>query len=135
MNNNQKETISKLRFQGFGYSKIAKALDISISTVTSHCRRNDLGGVRASKKNENVDLRFCRNCGKELDQAQKQKQRKFCCDKCRVTWWNSHPELVNKKAFYKKICSNCKTEFISYGNRNRKYCSHECYIAERFYKI
>ena len=30
-------------------------------------------------------------------------------------------------------CKQCGKKFTSYGNRNRKYCSHKCYIYHRFY--
>ncbi len=29
-------------------------------------------------------------------------------------------------------CPRCGSTFRAYRNRNRKYCSHECYIADRF---
>lgn len=134
MNDTQKDNIYKLRLKCFGYSEIADSLGLNIHTVKSYCRRNNLGGVRATQKYEKGDTRFCRNCGKEFKQPEKQKQRKFCCDHCRVAWWNSHPEMVNKKAIYKIVCCHCNNEFDSYGNKTRKYCSHSCYIAKRFNK-
>lgn len=38
----------------------------------------------------------------------------------------------NRPEYYHLICRHCKKEFISYGNKERKYCSHNCYIRERF---
>ena len=38
----QKATIKVLRYQGFGYASIARQMGISIDTVKSHCRRNNL---------------------------------------------------------------------------------------------
>lgn len=32
----------------------------------------------------------------------------------------------------KAVCPVCKKPFTVYGNANRKYCSHECYIEDRF---
>ena len=61
------------------------------------------------------------------------KKRRFCCPECRVQWWNSNQDKVNRKAIYSFICPNCGNEFTSYGNAGRKYCSHECYIADRFH--
>lgn len=29
-------------------------------------------------------------------------------------------------------CPHCGKEFHIYGDKRRKYCSHECYIADRF---
>lgn len=42
--------------------------------------------------------------------------------------------LFYRKAFYPLICAECGKEFLSYGNRKRKYCSHACYIKARFQK-
>lgn len=36
------------------------------------------------------------------------------------------------KANYECICEYCGKTFLSYGNKNRKYCSHSCYINDRF---
>jgi len=41
---------------------------------------------------------------------------------------------LDKKAIYNIICANCGTEFEAYGNKDRKFCSHNCYIASRFGK-
>lgn len=60
------------------------------------------------------------------------KEKRFCSDKCRNKWWNTHLDKVNRRANYDFVCAYCKKPFISYGNKNRKYCSHECYIADRF---
>ena len=51
---------------------------------------------------------------------------------CRNKWWNSHLNLVNRKAVYQYVCPGCKKEFSVYGNGNRKYYTHECYIKDRF---
>jgi len=65
-------------------------------------------------------------------QTEGRKEKKFCSDRCRNKWWNSHLSEVKRKAMYEYTCPNCKKTFMAYGNRNRKYCSHECYINDRF---
>ena len=40
----------------------------------------------------------------------------------------------NRKAVYHFVCACCGEPFTAYGNENRKYCSHSCYIAGRFGK-
>ena len=45
---------------------------------------------------------------------------------------NSNLDKVNRKANYEFICPHCKKPFSAYGNKNRKYCSHACYIEDRF---
>ena len=41
-------------------------------------------------------------------------------------------EYEKRKAMYEYTCPTCGSTFYAYGNRSRKYCSHECYIAARF---
>lgn len=127
MTNSQKEKIREMRSQGISYVKIGEALGISDNTVRSFCRRNGLGD---SSKN----VAFCKQCGKRIRIIPKQKPRKFCSDACRNTWWNSHLDLVNRKAIYTYTCVHCGKPFTAYGNKKRKYCSHGCYIAHRFGK-
>jgi endogenous inhibitor of DNA gyrase (YacG/DUF329 family) len=130
LNVKQREQVSHMRNEGYGYSRIAQALGISENTVKSYCKRNQLGG-----RTDNPSLKtgdFCRNCGKPLEQIRGRKTRKFCSDKCRVTWWNTHPEQVKRKAVYDLKCAHCGAAFESYGNGSRKFCSHSCYISNRF---
>ncbi len=130
MNVRQKEQISRMRHEGIGYSKIAQRLGLSENTVKSYCKRNNLGGV--GTKFAKLDGAVCKNCMVPIDQLPRQKKRVFCSDTCRVTWWNTHPEMVNRKAVYHLVCARCGTVFESYGNKGRKYCCHSCYIAARF---
>ena len=58
--------------------------------------------------------------------------RKFCSDACRTAWWNSHPDCVDRKAVYAYTCAHCGKPFTAYGNKERKYCSRNCYISDRF---
>lgn len=133
MNDLQRENIIKLRESGVSYSKIAGALGISINTIKSFCRRNNLGnGTIETKEDTILNLIFCKECGKELTQTPGKKPMKFCSNDCRVKWWNAHPEMVNKKAIYSYTCINCGSPFTAYGNSKRKYCSHSCYIFSRF---
>ena len=41
---------------------------------------------------------------------------------------------IKEESVYKYQCPNCGTEFSCYGNKRRKYCSHDCYIKSRFWK-
>lgn len=127
MTDQQKDQIQTMRRQGLSYVKIGQALGISDNTVRSFCRRNQLGDP---VKNTIP----CQYCGKPIKIIPKQKPRKFCSDRCRTAWWNGHREAVNRRAFYNFICAHCGKEFTAYGNAHRKYCSHKCYIADRFGK-
>lgn len=136
MTNEQQEKIRRLRLNGVGYTKVANELGLSKETVKSFCRRNGLSGraeamLVEQKAEEGV---LCRNCGKPLEQIPGKKIRKFCSKQCREIWWKNNPERIKKRAVYKYICANCGRKFEVYGNAHRKYCTHNCYIADRFKK-
>lgn len=132
MTDNQKEMISIYRQQGLGYKVIAEKLNVSINTIKTYCKRNNLGGNRSSLKKIGLKIEPCENCGKPVAQNPHKKRKRFCCDSCRTSWWNSHQDLVNRKANYELVCKCCGQSFISYGNAKRKYCCHSCYLKDRF---
>ena len=133
MTDNQKTEIAKLRAAGKGYGNIARTLGISLNTVKSFCRRNN---SHESTADPSVvftgETMRCENCGREIRQMVKRKRKRFCCDKCRNAWWNSHLDCVKRKAIYEFTCPHCGKKFQTYGDKRRKYCSHACYIAARF---
>lgn len=126
MTKTQKAQILYFRTEGISYNAIAERLGISVNTVKSFCRRNGLGGIATKEP-----VKVCRQCGAPLP-VTNYKPKKFCSDSCRHTWWNAHPELIDKKAYYTLTCQHCGREFQSYGNDGRKYCCHACYITARF---
>jgi len=128
----QKEQIKRLREDGYGYGKIASMLGLSDNTVKSFCRRQGLTKVSANKGGQGDDLHFCKCCGIPIVQMQGRKEKKFCSDTCRMRWWNSHLNEVKRKAVYEFECAFCHRLFTAYGNANRKYCSHDCYVEDRF---
>ena len=76
----------------------------------------------------------CENCRVSIQQYKGFKRKRFCCNKCRNEWWNQHLDQVKKKAYYQISCQYCGKEFQVYGDKRKKYCSHECYVANRFEK-
>lgn len=134
MTDNQKSQIIKLRAAGNGYGKIARMIGISPNTVKSFCRRNNISIETKEDTATNIlgETTHCENCGREIQQVAKRKKKRFCCDKCRNAWWNSHLDQVKRKAVYTFKCPNCGRDFQIYGDKRRKYCSHECYIADRY---
>ena len=136
MTSEEKSRLSEMRKAGRSYTEIADALGISKNTVKTFCRRNGLTPEVESKPVEVTPTpttdRLCPHCGKPVIQPQGQKEKKFCSDTCRNRWWNSHMDPVNRKAIYSYTCPTCGTTFTAYGNSHRKYCCHECYIADRF---
>lgn len=129
----QKTQIAKLRTAGQGYGSIARTLGLSQNTVKSFCRRNNIheSGIEPSVAFMG-ETACCENCGREIRQMAKRKRKRFCCDKCRNEWWNKHLDQVKRKAVYEFKCPHCGRAFQIYGDKRRKYCSHECYIAARF---
>jgi endogenous inhibitor of DNA gyrase (YacG/DUF329 family) len=111
--------IDNMRLDGHSAADIAIALKLSPNTVRSHIRRHP----------EIQNARKCLTCGKPVLQTKGRREKKFCSDMCRMAWWNSHPEDINRKAYYSLVCNQCEKEFESYGNKNRKYCCRACYLA------
>ena len=127
----QKLEITRLRRSGASYNKISAVLNISKNTIKSYCQRNNLGGTAVNSPKYDDS---CRNCGQPIENIQRTKQKLFCSNKCRMSWWKQHLENINRKAVYSFTCVNCGAGFTAYGNGSRKYCSDGCYVAVRFGK-
>ena len=137
MTNEQKHSVYKLRAEGFGYKKIASILQLPESTVKSHIRRSPSvgsGPIHSAPTDVDspVSAVFCPQCGEPVPRTPGRKKRRFCSDRCRQLWWNGHLDTVSRKAFYHYICPVCGKSYSAYGKKNRKYCSHICYIEGRF---
>jgi len=123
LNESQKDKILKLKSSGRSYKEIASALSISEGTVKSFFSRKRL----KSDENNNV----CKNCGVTLEKSSRSNVKKFCSNLCIYKWWRKNTEN-NRKCVKINVCKNCSKKFGSYDNKDRKYCSHECYIENRF---
>lgn len=135
MTDTERMAIAEYRRNGIGYKKISQLTGICESTIKTYCRRNSLGGFAAETAPgtpAQIAETACQCCGKPVMQYPGRKEKRFCSDVCRNKWWNSHLHLVKRKAMYDFVCPTCGKSFSAYGNRNRKYCSHECYIEDRF---
>lgn len=122
MTNHQKDRITAMRRKGCTYAIIAEATCISINTVKSFCLRNCLTDANTAS---------CKNCGTKISVSEHHRPRQFCSDRCKVAYWRkSHPD----RTVYSLTCQNCGASFKSKGNRQQKYCSHSCYVADRFGK-
>ena len=120
-----KTKIIMLRNQGVSFGNIAVKLDMPKETIKSFCKRHYKPVLLPE-----ADANICVACGKHFEFGKR--RTKYCSKECRQEWWNTHPEYVTKKAYYFQYCECCGKEFSSYGNSSRKYCSHECYIQDRF---
>lgn len=136
----QAKQITELRLQGVGYKSIGTVVGLSRDIVRNYCKARNLNGY-ASALTKNIRMKMdsgeaCLYCGGELGEQTMGRPKKFCCEKCRREWWKAHPEAVKRSsdASYECTCENCGKKFISYGNKNRKFCSHDCYIRYRFWR-
>ncbi len=104
MTDAEKNHIIKLRGKGYSYKKISAEMGISENTIKSYFKRN-------------TDL--CPVCGNPLF------HKKYCSDKCRISWWNKHPHRTS--GMVECQCEACKKTFFAYPSKSRKYCSKACY--------
>ena len=121
MNEVQKEELIKLKNEGRSYKEMASAISVSESAAKSFFSRKKL-------KSEEVHT-VCKSCGVPL--TKRLSNKKFCSDSCRYKWWRQNTN-GNRKCVKISICKKCGKELKCYDNKNRKYCSHERYIADRF---
>lgn len=131
MTDYQRSQIATLRGQGYGYKKIGQLTGLSVNTIKTYCKRNELSGnaVQPTRSMSKV----CRHCGAPLVQIAGRKPRIFCSDACRIKWWNTHADQMNHRDGREVVCSQCGRNFIVNKSSSRKYCSHACYIANRFH--
>lgn len=136
----QETRIRELRLKGLGYRRIATEAGLSRDIVRNYCRSQGMAGyATALGKNVSEQIsqgKACLYCGKIIEQSATGRPKKFCSESCRRRWWRVHPEISEQKdtALYTMTCAYCGREFISYGNRKRKYCCHNCYIKDRFWR-
>ena len=122
MTKHEIDILNIMRSRDKSAADIAIALGLSVNTVRSYIRRHP--------PKDTVEV-GCRQCGKPVMQHKGRKAKYFCSDRCRNAWWNAHPEKVQRIAYYRLACRFCGKEFVSYGNKNRKYCSRLCYADAR----
>lgn len=138
MTDAQAAQIKELRMQGEGYRAIGAAVGLSRDIVRNYCKANGMDGyAKATVMNlqeRQTEGESCVCCGKGITQPESGRPRKFCSDKCRRTWWKLHPKAAQRKHIRTVICAYCKKQFEINGSREQKYCSHNCYIKDRFWR-
>ncbi len=133
MTKEEKKQVEKHRNNGLSYAQISRMLEVSENTIKSYCRRSGLIGDRKSNKPiVEQTHNQCKNCGDKLLQGTRGKPKKFCSEKCRRNWWKENSDKTEKNALYTLVCQECGEAFQSYGNKDRKFCNHACYIKNRF---
>lgn len=118
----QKAKVQELRSSGLSYAGIAAALNISVGTIKSFCSRHIVQSSTGA----------CKRCGGKLVNTPGHRQKTFCSTECRQLYWQENPSLIRRRSAVTQVCIGCGTEFIDYADRHRKYCSHRCYIADRY---
>lgn len=128
MQKEQKQAIAMLRLQGGSYAEIAAYLNLSLNTVKSFCLRNKITPVpQAGPEDMDNPGGICKNCGAALEQVPAGRKKAFCSDRCRCIWWNHN----RREKPYRLACRHCGRTFISFGNKNRAYCSRDCRALSR----
>jgi len=127
MTNGQKKRLEQLRSEGLGYKRITAELGLSLNTVQSYCRRHPMEMKAPTLHLENC----CLCCGAKLRHTPGAKKRKFCSDRCRITWWNAHPEEGAKRKVREIACGFCGATFFIVGEQARMYCSRICSARAR----
>jgi len=134
MTGEQKQQIYLLRKTGAAFGDIAEKLGLPRNTVKTFCWRNGLSNAELEKPQANKGyMGFCKNCGKSLEQKNRSRPKKFCCDKCRSQWWTANSGQLNRKTLLTLVCANCGMDFSCYASQKRRYCGHSCYIAHRYH--
>lgn len=128
MTDNQKMIIREMRAKGCVYAEIASALHLSVNSVKSLCRRNQILPIEKQSESRPV----CKHCGAELFNTPGHRQKTFCSAACRQQYWRTHADLMRHKAVRTMICPICGKSFTDYTAHHRKYCSHACYIQHRY---
>lgn len=129
MKDSQKQFIRDLRRAGHSYNEIAEAVSLSVNTVKSFCRREN---IEILGNSDVKDRNTCECCGRLLLHHVGKKKKRFCNDECRSAWWNHNRQWARTKKCLILLCQHCGAEFNSYGNKNRKYCGRDCYIRSRY---
>ena len=119
--------ITQLQQQGFGYRRIAALTNIAVDTVKSYCKRHPVDATDCEAPSD----AYCRQCGRPIQFTPHRKPKQYCSDKCRMAWWNSHRDQVNRKAYRTIICEHCGVAFEVYGAPKRRFCSTTCAAASR----
>lgn len=140
MTEDQGIQIIKLRGQGLGYKQIAGMVNLSRDSVRSYLKHRGLTGYTEAVQMNMKELvaagEACGFCGGPIKKAKTGRPKRFCCDECRRRYWKGHRDEVKKSesAIYIRTCPYCGDTFEAYGNKTRKFCSHEHYIKFRFYE-
>lgn len=136
----QRRQIRELRMRGLGYKAIGEITGLGRGSVREFCKRNNLLGygkaLRQSIMEKIQEGSLCPQCGAPILQPVMGRRKRFCSDTCRQAWWAAHQEAIqhNSQKMETRVCAYCGTEFRIYSCRKQKYCCHDCYVHDRFWR-
>lgn len=158
----QKQQIAALRTKGLVFAEIANKMNLSINSVKSYCRRNEIvpdttattdaataiDTIDTIQNQEHIDeptadvlpesycepRTACKLCGETLVNTPGHRQKTFCSAFCQRKYWRQNRSLMRHPSFITTTCPNCGHTFSDYAGHKRKYCSHTCYIKARYGK-
>ncbi len=127
MTHEQKKRIIELIQAGLKDKRIAELLGLSVNTVKSFRHRN-------SEQVELVKASYCicPQCGQPY--ANGVNGKRFCSVACKTKWWNERHDQYKNTSAIQVNCLYCGSAFTAYPKQKRKFCSHECYIAHRYFQ-
>jgi hypothetical protein len=117
---NEKEALEKLIKEGVSYERIGRQYDVTGASVKKAARRMNIALEQRRDINPNEhfnkgvhyhlkcgEVRYCLNCGKELDGS----QVKYCSNKCQMEYqkakkineWKKHPERFISESGYEFV--------------------------------
>lgn len=73
--------------------------------------------------------KFCLYCGKNLSKNKQDVGKNTVAQSVK----ENGKRLIIKPT-YSLQCEYCEKEYKAFTNKNRKYCSRECYIRDRFWR-
>ena len=83
--------------------------------------------VLAERRNRARPQQICPNCGKEFQPEWGEgRQRKFCCDACRIEWWKEYHKAHPPEEMPLEECQFCGAPLTGKQWR-QSYCSRFCY--------
>jgi len=135
MTKEQRNIIIEMRLDGVGYKSISHLLGLTRDAVRNYCVKIGLDGIASENYEEEFRLSFnkelvgknCRYCGQVLTQNKTGRTKYYCSSICRIAWSKDHHKVYNYTCYY------CCVNYQSNASKS-KYCSHKCYIKNRFWK-
>lgn len=126
----QKKQILQMAADGVGYRETTKCVLASKQDIIDY--RNELVETGWTPREEDTDAEWKENsclwCGNEYQTASTGRKRKFCTDQCRRKYYMLYPVTPRSST----QCAYCGKVFEMI-NSKQKFCSHECYIKNRFW--